>query len=53
MFVDHNTFGIPAKIGGIKIKPLSWDDFKGVPPPKSYYLAHIYWGINYQFGCYN
>ena len=53
MFVDHNTFGIPAKIGGIKIKPLSWDDFKGTPPPKSYYLAHIYWGINYQFGCYN
>lgn len=52
MFVDHNTYGIPASVGGISIKPLTWEDFKGTPPPQSPYVAHIYWNINYQFGSY-
>ena len=52
MFVDHNTIGIPEKIAGIKIKALSWQDFKGTPPKASPYVAHIYWGVNYQFGSY-
>ena len=53
MFVDHNTYGIPEKVGGVRIRALSWEDFRGNPPPKSHYLAHIYWGVNYQYGCYN
>ena len=53
MFVDHNTYGIPASVGGINIKSLSWDDFKGAPPEQSPYAAHIYWNVNYQFGNYS
>lgn len=47
MLIDHTSYGIPSKIGPIKIKPLTWKDFKASPPENSPYLAHIYWGVNY------
>ena len=49
MFIDHNSYSIPGKIGPIKIKPLSWKLFKSFPPENSPYLAHIYWAVNYEF----
>lgn len=49
MLINHTTMGLPASIAGLVIKPISWSDFKGTPPEQSYYLAHIYWGINYQY----
>ena len=52
MLVDHSTYGIPEVVGGLKVQPLSWADFKGTPPDNSPYLAHIYWTVNYEFGSY-
>lgn len=49
MFIDHNSYSIPESIAGVRIKSLSWQLFKGTPPPNSQYSAHIYWGINYHF----
>ena len=49
MFVDHLSYDIPGKVGPIKIKPLTWGEFKGTPPENSPYLAHIYWTVSYEF----
>jgi hypothetical protein len=27
---------------------MSWNDFKGVPPKDTWFLAHIYWAIDYE-----
>ena len=47
MKIDHRTFGLPSNIGFLQIKPLSKTDFKGTPPSETWFLAHIYWAINY------
>lgn len=33
----------------MRIKKLSWDDFKGTPNPDMPWKAHIYWGISYSY----
>lgn len=47
MIINHKTYNIPDEVGSLKIRPMSWEDFKGVPPENTWFLAHIYWGINY------
>lgn len=31
------------------IKAISWGDFRGEVPDNQWYLAHIYWNIEYTF----
>lgn len=49
MFVNHQTYNIPESIASLKIRPLYWKDFKGTPPENTWFLAHIYWDINYEY----
>ncbi|KAL4435270.1 hypothetical protein ABPG74_017362 [Tetrahymena malaccensis] len=39
---------LPINIGGVQCERPCWSDFKGSPDPKNeYFLAYIYWVINY------
>ncbi|EAR83672.1 secreted protein (macronuclear) [Tetrahymena thermophila SB210] len=39
---------LPINIGGVQCERPCWNDFKGSPDPKNeYFLAYIYWVINY------
>ena len=38
-----------AKIDRMKIKAITWDDFRGKVPEDQWFLAHIYWHIEYSY----
>ena len=44
------VFILITQVNKMRIKPISWADFRGNVPDNQWYLAHIYWHIEYSYG---